>query len=46
MSLFLVTIEKWAATPSFDPRNEATVKICKKIVEATGDKYDRTLPYV
>lgn len=46
MGLFVATIEKWAAVPSFDARNEATVKLCKKIVEATGDKYDRMLPYI
>ena len=43
MGLFLATIEKWAVS-QFDLRNEATVKMCQKIVAATGDKYDRCLP--
>jgi len=46
MGAFIAVIEKWAATEHFDGRNEATVKLAKKIVEATGDKYDRVLPYV
>ena len=45
MGMFVAAIEKWAESP-FDARNEATVKLCKKIVEATGDKYDRALPYI
>ena len=49
MRLFTACIEKWAEQADkgqYDLRNEATVKLCKKIVEATGDKYDRGLPLV
>lgn len=47
MLLFVRTIEAWAADKGgHDPRNEATVKLCQKIVEATGDKYDRFLPLI
>lgn len=45
MGLFVKTIEAWAEAPH-DLRNEATVNLAKKIVAATGDKYDRHLPYV
>ncbi len=45
MGLFVACIERWAESGS-DLRNEATVKLCKKIVTATGDKYDRMLPYI
>lgn len=47
---FVACIESWAARAErpglFDARNEATVKLCKKMVDATGDKYDRNLPYI
>jgi hypothetical protein len=46
MGLFVKCIEAWASATNFDDRNEATVKLCKKIVDATGDKYDRCLPHV
>ena len=48
MGLFIATIESWAAkTPDqYDLRNEATVKLAKKIIDATGDKYDRHLPCI
>lgn len=46
MGAFVACIEKWAETPNFDLRNEATVKLAKKLVEGTGDKYDRHLPYI
>jgi hypothetical protein len=46
MGVFVACIEKWAATEHFDGRNEATVRLCQKIVAATGDKYDRMLPYI
>lgn len=46
MGTFVAVIEMWAETKSFDGRNEATVKLAKKFVEATGDKYDRNLPYI
>ncbi len=45
MGMFIACIEAWAVAPS-DLRNEATVKLCKKIVESTGDKYDRMLPHI
>lgn len=50
MGVFVATIEAWAEQAKspghFDARNEATVKLAKKMVDATGDKYDRTLPYI
>jgi len=47
--LILAVIEGWAEAcdqNQFDARNEATVKLMKKIVVATGDKYDRALPFI
>jgi hypothetical protein len=46
MSLMIRTIEEWSVTDRFDGRNEATVTLARKIVTATGDKYDRHLPLV
>lgn len=46
MALFVAAIEAWAAEEHFDARNEATVQLAKKIVAATGDKYDRHLPLI
>jgi len=46
MRLFVRCIEEWASTSHFDVRNEATVALARKIVAATGDKYDRVLPYI
>ena len=45
-ALFVRSFEAWAGVSSFDARNEATVKLAKKFVEATGDKYDRALPFI
>lgn len=45
MGLYVACIEEWAKDEfGHDARNEATVQLCKKIVAATGDKYDRMLP--
>lgn len=50
MDLFVACIEIWAERSKrpglFDARNEATVKLAKKMVDATGDKYDRFLPLI
>lgn len=47
MRLFLACIEAWAGDKGgHDLRNEATVRLCRRIVEATGDKYDRHLPLI
>lgn len=46
MRLFVTTISKWASCDRFDPRNEATVNLSKKMIAATGDKYDRFLPHI
>ena len=46
MRAFLLCIERWAAAPHYDLRNAATVLLCRKFIAATGDKYDRFLPYV
>lgn len=50
MSAFLCYVEKWGESAErpglYDSRNEATVRICKKILDSTGDRYDRYLPYI
>ena len=46
MGLMVRTIEAWADTLHYDARNEATVELARKIVKATGDKYDRYLPLI
>lgn len=47
MGLFVACIEAWAEDKGgHDGRNEATVKLAKKMIDGTGDKYDRGLPYV
>lgn len=47
MALFMRTIERWGGdNVGHDARNEATVKLARKIVAATGDKYDRYLPLI
>lgn len=48
MGLFVAVIASWAAKTEhqYDLRNEATVKLAKRIIEATGDKYDRHLPCI
>lgn len=46
MGLFLRCIEAWAEDKGgHDGRNDATVKLCKEIVDKT-DKYARMLPYI
>ncbi len=49
MSLFIATIDGWAeafAKSNYDLRNESTVKLARRIIDATGDKYDRYLPLI
>lgn len=46
MTLMIRTIEAWSDTSYFDARNEATVTLARKIVNATGDRYDRYLPLI
>ena len=48
MRYFVALVEKYATLTSgqFDGRNAAVVQLSKKIVEGTGDKYDRVLPYI
>ena len=47
MALFVKTIEAWASDEGgHDDRNAATVKLAQKIITATGDKYDRSLPFI
>lgn len=46
MGLFVAVIEKWSEETDFDQRNEATIKLAKKMVAATGDKYSRYLPTI
>lgn len=44
MRLFLRTIEEWSKQENYDLRNEQTIKICKKIMEALGD--NKSLPLI
>lgn len=48
MGFFVAVIEAWATLPEdrYDLRNEATVRLARKIVAGTGDKYDRHLPHI
>jgi hypothetical protein len=50
MGLIVPLLEAWAEQAKspgrFDARNEATVKLAKKMIDATGDKYDRALPLI
>lgn len=48
MRAFVAVIEKYATLNEnqYDLRNEATVKLAKKMIAATGDKYDRGLPLI
>jgi hypothetical protein len=46
MRLMVACIEAWAASKNRDLRNEATVKLCQRIVELTGDTYERHLPRI
>lgn len=47
MGVFVACMEAWAeGKGGSDPRNEATVALCKKMIAATGDRYDRHLPYI
>jgi hypothetical protein len=46
MTVFMRTIEAWAeGKGGSDLRNEAAVKLAKKICEVT-DKYERMMPYI
>lgn len=40
---FMDTIREWAAQDSYDLRNEATITLSKRIIEAVGDE---AIPYV
>ena len=44
MKFFIHQMKEWAETEFYDGRNEATVKLCKKIVEEMKD--DLYLPLV
>jgi hypothetical protein len=37
--LFMKCIERWSNTGSFDARNEYTIKLCKKMMEAVKDDW-------
>ena len=37
--LFMKCIEKWSKTKNFDARNEYTINLCKKMMEAVKDDY-------
>lgn len=47
MKMFVRLVQKYAQLPDshYDLRNEATVQLCKKIVERL-DKYDLALPLI
>ena len=44
MSLIMATIEEWSKQEHWDLRNEQTIKLCKKIMEAVGD--EKHLPFI
>jgi uncharacterized protein (DUF2225 family) len=48
MRYIVALLEKYATLEPdrYDARNESTVKLAKKMVEATGDQYDRHLPLI
>ena len=49
MKVILNLLERWkvaSLTGRFDLRNEATVKLAQKMLDATGDRYDRPLPLI
>jgi hypothetical protein len=48
MRYFVALVEKYASLKEgeFDGRNEHTVKLARKLVDGTGDKYDRYLPTI
>lgn len=37
MRLFMTVIEEWSKQEQYDLRNEQTIKLSKKIMEAVGD---------
>lgn len=43
--LFISCIKEWATHEHYDARNETTVKLSKRIVEALGDDMDY-IPFV
>ena len=46
-ALMVAAFEAWAEDKGgHDGRNEATFKLAKKFIAATGDKYDRHLPLI
>ena len=49
MGLVIALLEGWAKAyeeKNYDGRNERTCELAHKMIAATGDKYDRTLPYI
>jgi hypothetical protein len=44
MRLIIATIEEWSKQENYDLRNEQTIKICKKIMDAIND--EKHLPFV
>ena len=47
MGLFVSVIEAWSEDRGgHDARNQATVELAKKMIQGTGDKYDRALPFI
>jgi hypothetical protein len=43
--LFAACVREWATHERFDDRNEATVRLSKRIVEALGDDLER-IPFI
>lgn len=46
MRIFLECIKDWAGRDYYDARNEATVKLCKDIVEKCGEEGEFYLPFI
>lgn len=44
--VFMACIEAWSKQENFDLRNEYTIKMCKKIMEAVKDDWFGRCPYI
>jgi hypothetical protein len=43
---FMACIEKWSKSDRFDARNEYTIKMCKKMMEAVKDEWTGRCPMI
>ena len=44
--LMMTCIQKWSETENFDVRNDYTVKLCKKLMEAAKDDWFGRVPLI